>query len=47
MGNQEKIDLSKGMEWYWLYQAIYDAGMFETCNNRIHKGDGSLCVLFI
>ena len=34
MGNQEKIDLSKGMEWYWLYQAIYDAGMFETCNNR-------------
>ena len=34
MGNQEKIDLSKGLEWYWLYQAIYDAGLFETRSNR-------------
>ena len=34
MGNQEKIDLSKGLEWYWLYQAIYDVGLFETRSNR-------------
>lgn len=34
MGDQEKIDLSKGLEWYWLYQAIYDAGLFETRSNR-------------
>ena len=34
MGIQEKIDLSKGLEWYWLYQAIYDAGLFETRSNR-------------
>ncbi len=34
MGDQEKIDLSKGLEWFWLYQAIYDAGMFETRSNR-------------
>ena len=34
MGNQDKIDLSKGLEWYWLYQAIYDAGLFETRSNR-------------
>ena len=34
MGNREKIDLSKGLEWYWLYQAIYDAGLFETRSNR-------------
>lgn len=34
MGDQEKIDLGKGLEWYWLYQAIYDAGLFETRSNR-------------
>lgn len=34
MGDQDKIDLSKGLEWYWLYQAIYDAGLFETRSNR-------------
>lgn len=34
MGDQNKIDLSKGLEWYWLYQAIYDAGLFETRSNR-------------
>lgn len=34
MGGQEKIDLSKGLEWYWLYQSIYDAGLFETRSNR-------------
>jgi len=34
MGEQEKIDLSRGLEWYWLYQAIYDAGLFETRSNR-------------
>ena len=34
MGDQEKIDLSKGLEWYWLYQAIYDVGLFETRSNR-------------
>ena len=34
MGDQGKIDLSKGLEWYWLYQAIYDAGLFETRSNR-------------
>ena len=34
MGEQEKIDLSKGLEWYWLYQAIFDAGLFETRGNR-------------
>ena len=34
MGVPEKIDLSKGLEWYWLYQAIYDAGLFETRSNR-------------
>ena len=34
MGNQDKIDLSKGLEWYWLYQGIYDAGLFETRSNR-------------
>ena len=34
LGNQDKIDLSKGLEWYWLYQAIYDAGLFETRSNR-------------
>ena len=34
MGNLDKIDLSKGLEWYWLYQAIYDAGLFETRSNR-------------
>ena len=34
MGDQEKIDLSKGLEWFWLYQAIYDAGLFETRSNR-------------
>ena len=34
MGDQEKIDLSKGLEWYWLYQAIYGAGLFETRSNR-------------
>ena len=34
MGDQEKIDLSKGLEWYWLYQGIYDAGLFETRSNR-------------
>ncbi len=34
MGEQEKIDLSKGLEWYWLYQSIYDAGLFETRSNR-------------
>ena len=22
------------MEWYWLYQAIFDAGLFETRSNR-------------
>ena len=34
MGDQEKIDLSKGLEWFWLYQAIYDAGLFETRSTR-------------
>ena len=34
MGDLGKIDLSKGLEWYWLYQAIYDAGLFETRSNR-------------
>ncbi len=34
MGDQNKIDLSKGLEWYWLYQAICDAGLFETRSNR-------------
>ena len=34
MGEQGKIDLSKGLEWYWLYQVIYDAGLFETRSNR-------------
>ncbi len=34
MGDQKKIDLSKGLEWYWLYQAIYDAGLFETRSHR-------------
>ena len=34
MGDQNKIDLSKGLEWYWLYQAIYDAGLFETRSNH-------------
>ena len=34
MGDQEKIDLSKGLEWFWLYQTIYDAGLFETRSNR-------------
>lgn len=34
MGDQDKTDLSKGLEWYWLYQAIYDAGLFETRSNR-------------
>jgi hypothetical protein len=34
MGDQNKIDLSKGLEWYWLYQAIFDAGLFETRSNR-------------
>ena len=34
MGDHEKIDLSKGLEWYWLYQSIYDAGLFETRSNR-------------
>ena len=34
MGEQTQIDLCKGMEWYWLYQAIYDAGLFETRSNR-------------
>ena len=34
MGNQDTIDLSKGLEWYWLYQGIYDAGLFETRSNR-------------
>lgn len=34
MGNPEKIDLSKGLEWFWLYQAIYDTGLFETRSNR-------------
>ena len=34
IGDQEKIDLSKGLEWYWLYQSIYDAGLFETRSNR-------------
>ena len=34
MGDQNKIDLSKGLEWYWLYQVIYDAGLFETRSNR-------------
>ena len=34
MGDQEKIDLSKGLEWFWLFQAIYDAGLFETRSNR-------------
>lgn len=34
MGDQKKIDLSTGLEWYWLYQAIYDAGLFETRSNR-------------
>ena len=37
LGDQNKIDLSKGLEWYWLYQAIYDAGLaglFETRSNR-------------
>lgn len=33
-GEQDKIDLSKGLEWYWLYEAIYDAGLFETRSNR-------------
>ena len=34
MGDKDKIDLSRGLEWYWLYQAIYDAGLFETRSNR-------------
>ncbi len=34
MGDQNKIDLSKGLEWFWLYQAICDAGLFETRSNR-------------
>ncbi len=34
MGDQNKIDLSKGLEWYWLYQAIFDAGLCETRSNR-------------
>ena len=34
LGDQNKIDLSKGLEWYWLYQAIYGAGLFETRSNR-------------
>jgi hypothetical protein len=34
LGDQNKIDLSKGLEWDWLYQAIYDAGLFETRSNR-------------
>ncbi len=34
LGDQNKIDLSKWLEWYWLYQAIYDAGLFETRSNR-------------
>ena len=34
MGDREKIDLSKGLEWFWLYQAICDAGLFETRSNR-------------
>ena len=34
LGDQNKIDLSKGLEWYWLYQAIFDAGLFETRSNR-------------
>ena len=34
MGDQETIDLSKGLEWFWLFQAIYDAGLFETRSNR-------------
>ena len=34
MGDQNKIDLSKGLEWYWLYQDIFDAGLFETRSNR-------------
>ena len=34
MGGHDKIDLSKGLEWFWLYQAIYDAGLFETRSNR-------------
>ena len=34
MGDQNKIDLSKGLEWNWLYQAIFDAGLFETRSNR-------------
>jgi hypothetical protein len=34
MGKQEKIDLGKGLEWHWLYQAIYDAGLFETRSHR-------------
>ena len=34
IGEHDKIDLSKGLEWYWLYEAIYDAGLFETRSNR-------------
>ena len=34
LGDISKIDLSKGLEWFWLYQAIYDAGLFETRSNR-------------
>ncbi len=28
------IDLASGHEWYWLYAALYDAGVFETRKNR-------------
>ena len=34
IGKHDKIDLSNGLEWYWLYEAIYDAGLFETRSNR-------------
>ena len=28
------LDLASGHEWYWLYAALYDAGVFETRKNR-------------
>lgn len=36
VGKENCIDLSRGLEWYWLYAALLAAGMLETRNN--HEG---------
>ena len=33
-GDADKIDLTHANEWFWLYAALFDAGLLETRGNR-------------